>query len=114
MGEVTGEATRFDDAMVVVDGEEVRLADQSLSASYRHEVDDDDPEEYVVPVRWFGTRPREKAVWRRGMFANQHSACRLRNRCTLDVLAEGIRAAGLSRPGGDPSAGGVHPIGWLS
>jgi hypothetical protein len=40
----------------------------------------------VVPVRWLATRPREEAVWERGMFANQNSACKLRNRFTLDEL----------------------------
>jgi hypothetical protein len=39
-----------------------------------------------VPVRWLKQRPREKAFWKTGMFANQNSATKLRNRFTLDQL----------------------------
>ncbi len=43
-------------------------------------------DEWVVPVRWVKQRPREKAFWKTGMFANQNSATKLRNRFTLDQL----------------------------
>lgn len=44
--------------------------------------------EYLVRVDWIETRPREKAVWEKGMFANQNTVCKLRNRFTLDRLAD--------------------------
>lgn len=47
----------------------------------------DDVAEYVVPVRWFTSRPRAGAYWEKGMFANQNSACKLRQEFTLDRLA---------------------------
>jgi hypothetical protein len=90
IGEVIGEAQPFDDAVIILDGAPAQLAQQPLQASYEHKNADpsDDPAEYVVPVKWLATRPREQAVWRKGMFANQNSACKLRNRYTLDVLSE--------------------------
>lgn len=49
-----------------------------------------DPEriEHVVKVEWEKTLPREEAVWEAGMFANQNTVCRLRNRFTLERLSE--------------------------
>jgi hypothetical protein len=49
--------------------------------------DDEDAAEYVVPISWHQSRPRENAVWAKGMFAKQNSACKLRNRFTLEQLA---------------------------
>jgi hypothetical protein len=37
-------------------------------------------------VAWAKTRSRETAVWTKGMFANQNSACKLRNQFTLEHL----------------------------
>jgi hypothetical protein len=39
-----------------------------------------------VPVDRISTRPREQAIRQKGLFANQNSACKLRNRFTLDIL----------------------------
>ena len=90
VGTVAGEAQPFEDAMVTVDGKLVRLADQPLAAAYKHPAlpNGEDSREYVVPVEWTTTRPRTAAFWVKGMFANQNSACKLRNRFTLDQLAE--------------------------
>ena len=86
-GTVTGEATRFDDAVVMVDGHQQKLPELVPADRYHHTAaDDEDTAEYVVPVAWISTRPREKAVRQKGMFANQNSACKLRNRFTLDIL----------------------------
>ncbi len=86
-GTATGEAARFDDAVVMVDGRQQKLPELLQADRYHHTAaDDEDTAEYVVPVAWIGTRPREQAVWQKGMFANQNSACKLRNRFTLDTL----------------------------
>jgi Endonuclease NucS len=89
VGYVIGPAQQFDDAVVTVDGVARGLASLELRGSYHHSqgVEGEDTAEYVVPVRWEHTRPREQAVWQRGMFANQNSACKLRNRFTRDALA---------------------------
>ena len=86
VGIVTGPASRFDHALVSVDGKERKLAELDLEGGYSHPPDDEDTAEYVVPVAWQATRDRSPAVWQKGMFANQNSACKLRNKFTLDTL----------------------------
>lgn len=85
VGTVTGVATPIGEATVTVDGQPIRLLDLPLEGSYRH---DNAEVEWMVPVHWHDARPREQAVWRSGMFANQNSACKLRNRYTLDHLLD--------------------------
>jgi hypothetical protein len=87
VGTVAGEARRFDDTLITADGEQVKLSEQPLVGTYHHTgADTDETAEYVVPVEWLKTRPREQAVRQKGLFANQNSACKLRNRFTLDAL----------------------------
>lgn len=92
VGTVLGTAQRIDEAHVEIDGQWVRLLDQELRAEYgigpggARESDDD--AEYVVPVRWTVAVPQSEAYWVKGMFANQNSACKLRQEFTLDRLAE--------------------------
>jgi hypothetical protein len=95
VGRDAREAKRFDEAEVLVDGAWVRLADQELHAHYRH-VDDvqDDNAEYVVPVRWIASLDQRDAYWEKGMFANQNSACKLRQQFTLDRLVTRFNLAG--------------------
>ena len=99
VGEVTGPAQRFDSAELAVDGHVVRLADQQLIGTYEHGADGmtetDDMAEWVVPVRWHTAVPVEQAYWEKGMFANQNSACKLRQEFTLERLAQrfGLRDA---------------------
>ena len=86
-GTVTGEAARFDDALVTVGGQQQKLSGLQLAGTYRHTAaDDEETAEYVVPVTWISTRQREHAIRKKGLFANQNSACKLRNRFTLDIL----------------------------
>lgn len=87
VGTTTGEATPFDDAMITFDGEPRKLSDQPLAGGYHHPaIENEDTAEYVVPVEWIITRPRELAMHKKGLFANQNSACKLRNRFTLNTL----------------------------
>lgn len=88
VGEVTGEAMPSKEAILQVDGADRRFLSLDLNASYDHNSDDEDDLEWVVPVRWFDTRPTGEAVWETGMFANQNSACKLRNRFTLERLRQ--------------------------
>ena len=88
VGTVTGPAARFTDARVDADGALVPLAGQSLRGSYVHAgavTEDDD--EWVVPVSWINTFPESDAYREKGLFANQNSACKLRQEFTLDRLA---------------------------
>ncbi|GAB2479047.1 hypothetical protein GCM10027030_11500 [Luteococcus sediminum] len=97
VGMVTGEPVRFDRAEVTVDGERRQLQG-ATKGHYRHAeapsvTEDDDLAEWVVPVEWLETRSREDALWRKGMFANQNSACPLRDEFTLNQLREHFREA---------------------
>jgi hypothetical protein len=46
-----------------------------------------DLSEYLVRVEWLKTLSLDKAIWEKGMFANQNSVCKLRNKFTLERLA---------------------------
>lgn len=82
VGVVTGDPMPFDKATVEVDGQKHALHALPLKGSYVYA----GGEEWVVPVRWVRSRPRGQAFWKTGMFANQNSAAKLRNRFTLDLL----------------------------
>lgn len=72
VGTTTGTSRPFSDS---------GLEQASLQGSYTHANGED---EWVIPVQWEKTVPREQAFWEKGMFANQNSACRLRSQFTLD------------------------------
>jgi hypothetical protein len=50
--------------------------------------DDLDLCEYLVRVEWVREVPRTEAYWERGLFANQHTACRLTNSFTIERLSQ--------------------------
>ncbi len=92
VGETLRTAVRFDRAQVELDGSWVPLAAQRLRESYVHQdgltptdVADDDAA-YVIPVRWTRAVGLDEAFWEKGMFANQLSACKLRQQFTLERL----------------------------
>lgn len=107
VGETLAPATRFDETKVTIGEDTVRLADQPLIGRYRYgsgdEPDSDEVAEYVVPVRWFVAEPRETAYWEKGMFANENSACKLRQEFTLDKLAQHFQVDGDDDVPGAPS-----------
>lgn len=90
VGETLGPAKRFDAAQVLVDGVWVPLASRELQFPYWHGESPDDvtdeTAEYVVPVRWIAAVGRDSAYWEKGMFANQNSACKLRQQFTIERL----------------------------
>lgn len=89
VGAVTGPATRFADAAVNIDGSPVRIAEQKLAGAYTHAgATTPDDDEWVVPVAWIKTVPESEAYWVKGMFANEHSACKLRQEFTLERLTQ--------------------------
>lgn len=89
VGEVLAPAVRVNDFTVMVDGTETPIRSAPLTAPNMGE-NADDPEkcEHVLRVQWTKVVPAEKAVWEKGMFANQHTACQLRSSFTRErVLA---------------------------
>jgi hypothetical protein len=89
VGVVAGPAQPFESATVSVDGAPTQLATLPLAGNYTHPPlpEGEDSGEYVVPISWQQTRTRSDAFWVKGMFANQNSACKLRNAFTLEQLA---------------------------
>jgi hypothetical protein len=67
----------------------VPLAAQGLQGTYSADpAIADDNAEWVVPVEWTDARPLDAGFWEKGMFASQHSACKLRQEFTLGRLAD--------------------------
>lgn len=85
VGTVSGDAMPFDTAVLA--GQH-KMTELELNAGYRHAGGSPDNDEYVVPVVWTTTVDRENAIQEKGLFANQHSACKLRNRFTLETLTQ--------------------------
>jgi hypothetical protein len=89
VGIVAGAARPADAATLEYGGVETKFRDLPLSAGYSH---GNGEAEYVVPINWIKTVQAKDAIWEKGMFANQNSACKLRSRFTLERL---IPAFGL-------------------
>lgn len=89
VGEVIEPAVGVSDFEVECDGSKMPILRAPLSAANMGE-DAGDPEqsEYLARVRWIDTRPREEAVWEKGMFANQNVVAKLRQPFTLQRLSE--------------------------
>ena len=89
VGEIVAPAVAVSDFEVEVDGAAVPILQAPLEATQMDD-DADDPElsEYLARVRWIDTRPREDAVWEKGMFANQNVVAKLRQPFTLHRLTE--------------------------
>jgi hypothetical protein len=99
VGTVTGRAQPFEEAVLDVGGREQPLAALPLNGTYTRPApagpagpaedgaDGEDRREWVVPVTWERTVPRELALWRTGFFANQNSACKLRARFTAEEVS---------------------------
>lgn len=89
VGMVKEEIVRINDFMVKVDGKPNPILQLPHKAPDMGK-DSNDPElsEYLVRIDWIATKPTKEAVWEKGMFSNQNSACRLRNKFTVERLTE--------------------------
>lgn len=89
VGVVKEPAVQVHDFKVVVNGVEKPILEAPLKAQKMDEnADDPDKSEYLVRVEWLKTVPIERAIWEKGMFANQNSACKLRSNFTIEKLTE--------------------------
>ena len=89
VGEVTSEVVPVTEFEVENDGEITPILEAPLDAEAMDEnVDDLEKCEYVVGVEWFDTRDIEDAVDEKGLFANQNTACKMRNQFTIRRLTE--------------------------
>lgn len=89
VGIVTQSVVPVSDYRVTVDGTEMPLLAAPLQAT-RMGVNASNPDlsEYVVGVKWLKAVPRGEAYWEKGLFAIQHTACRLRNKFTIERLCQ--------------------------
>jgi len=85
VGRVIGDAAPASSATLIHEGEATHFRDLPLTRAYHAGLTGDD-EEWVVPVEWEKTRDLAHAFWKQGMFANQNSACKLRNQFTIDEV----------------------------
>lgn len=89
VGEVIERARPIGEFNVEIDGSPTPFLKLPLNANYhRDQAHDTDICEHFVRVRWIRTLPVHQGYWETGFFANQASACKLRNRFTLDKLLE--------------------------
>jgi hypothetical protein len=75
--------------LVKVKGKEMSILKAPLKApNMGWHLNDKDKCEHLVRVSWVKEGPREKAFWEKGMYANQNSVTKLRNRFTLERLVK--------------------------
>jgi hypothetical protein len=77
VGETTGLAINY--------SESAEWKSKKMAGKYTH--DNGEPE-FLVPVRWIKTLSPTEAIYGNGLFASQHSACKLRDMKTLKVLTQ--------------------------
>lgn len=90
VGRVTAPAVGVRSFDVEVNGQAVNILDAPDLKATNMGWDADDPEqcEYLARVEWIDVLPREKAIWEKGMFANQNVVAKLRQPFTLQRLNE--------------------------
>ncbi|MDD7836421.1 endonuclease NucS domain-containing protein [Paenarthrobacter sp. AB444] len=96
VGTVAGPASPARVATLGVNGVQTRFVDLDLHADYgldsgESQSDGSDLNEYVVPVIWDKTVNVADAFWKKGLFANQNSACKLRHELTISEVARAFQ-----------------------
>jgi hypothetical protein len=96
VGVVTAPAVPIEDFSVEVEGRVIPILEAPLRASdMADEAGDPEQCEYLARINWLDARPRENAVWEKGMFANQNVVAKLRQPFTLQRLVEIFAAPDL-------------------
>lgn len=90
VGEVIDAVKPVNEFMVVENGVELPIldADGLRAKNFGHNNDDPTMCEHLVRVKWLKTLDRTLAYWEKGLFASQHSACKLRNSDTIERLCQ--------------------------
>lgn len=89
VGTVKKPAVPVKDFNIIAGDKEIPILQAPLkAANMGHDANDPDLCEYLVSVQWLKDVPKEQAYWEKGLFAIQHTACRLRNRFTLERLVK--------------------------
>ncbi len=90
VGIVTEPAQAVSEFEVDVDGQRIPILEAPLAEpdKLKHDVDNPELRETLVRVEWLKTRPIEQTVWQPGLFTNQVTACKLRDRDTIEYLED--------------------------
>ena len=90
VGEVVETVKSVNDFTVTVNGSEIPVLNVPEIQPQRFDHNSDDVElcEYFVRVRWLETVSADNAFWARGLFASQHSACKLRHDDTIKAVCQ--------------------------
>jgi hypothetical protein len=88
VGTVVEPATAVTEFCVSYEGGARTLLEVPLDAPNLADFTKPENMEFAVRVEWIRTLPRERAIREKGLFANQNSACKLRNSFTLERLVE--------------------------
>jgi hypothetical protein len=89
VGTIKEPAVPVKDFKVMIDGQETSILNAPLVAPKMDEnANDPDLCEYLVRVEWIKMVPRTEAYWEKGLFAIQHTACRLTNSFTIERLSQ--------------------------
>jgi hypothetical protein len=74
---------------VVIDRYDIPILNAPIKAQKMGENSDDlDLCEYLVRVEWIKAVPKTEAYWEKGLFALQHTACRLTSSFTIEKLSQ--------------------------
>ena len=89
IGIVTETVRPISEFTINIDGQPGPLLAAPLRATKMGDnVENPDLREYVVGVQWLKTVPKTEGYWEKGLFAIQHTACRLRNLFTIERVSE--------------------------
>lgn len=89
VGIVKNTAVPIKDFKILINDQDVSILDVSLTAPKMNEnADDLDLCEYFVSVEWIKIIPRSSAYWEKGLFALQHTACRMTSSFTIERLSK--------------------------
>lgn len=93
VGKVVAPVVPMDEFLVEVDGKTIPIRDAPLrSTAMKNSPSDPEKAEHMVRVEWIKTVPLENAFREKGMYGNQNTVTKLRNRFTLERL---VRHFGL-------------------
>lgn len=90
VGKVLGTMVPMTQFSVELDGKEVPITKVQLKSAKMGKGDQTDPDkaEYMVRMQWLKTVPLEQAYWEKGMYSNQNTVTKLRNKFTLERLVK--------------------------
>lgn len=89
VGTVKERSVPVKDFMVLVDGKDKPILEAPLNAPKMGDNGDNTEFcEYLVRIEWIMAVPRTEAYWEKGLFAIQHTACRLTSTFTIKRLSQ--------------------------